>query len=251
MLSFFRNIRQNLLGQNRFTRYLLYAIGEIILVVIGILLALQINNWNENKKKNELRKQYLSSLISDTVKDTLMLKKDLKTIEEDLALMTSLKNRLSKPSANMDTVRQIARYEYLPFFNPSNELNRNTITSLLSTGDLNLFVKDLQSLILTHNTNQLGLQKIMDKNVDIFFAANKNAALFPSSNPNLQFAMINGHLMDDLWQNKKDDELLETLTNRLASKILMYTYISNTKKELLDQSVQFLKNLQENLNEME
>ena len=53
MIKFFRNIRRRLLRENRFTRYLLYAIGEIILVVIGILIALQINNWNE-KRKNTL-----------------------------------------------------------------------------------------------------------------------------------------------------------------------------------------------------
>lgn len=251
MLRILRNIRQSMMKKNKFSSYLLYALGEIILVVIGILIALQVNNWNENKKKNELRKQYLSSLISDTVKDTLMLKRALKTIEADLAVMTSLKNRLSKPSANMDTVRQIARYEYLPFFDPSNELNRNTITSLLATGDLNLFDKDIQNTILTHNTDQLAWLKVMDKNVDIFFSANVDAGLFSSSNPNLDFAMIRGHLMDRIWENKDEYQLLEVLNNRIASKILMYTFISGAKKELFDQSIQFLEKLQENLNEME
>ncbi|MFH4967884.1 DUF6090 family protein [Gaetbulibacter sp. M240] len=47
MLKFFRNIRKRLLSESKFRNYFLYAIGEIILVVIGILIALQINNWNE------------------------------------------------------------------------------------------------------------------------------------------------------------------------------------------------------------
>jgi len=46
MIKFFRKIRQQLLTENKFSKYLLYAIGEIVLVVIGILIALQINNWN-------------------------------------------------------------------------------------------------------------------------------------------------------------------------------------------------------------
>lgn len=56
MLIFFKKIRQQLLTKNKFSKYLLYAIGEIMLVVIGILIALQINNWNDNriKKRNEL-----------------------------------------------------------------------------------------------------------------------------------------------------------------------------------------------------
>ncbi len=52
MIKFFRKIRQNMIKENKFSKYFLYAIGEIILVVIGILIALQINNWNENKIKN-------------------------------------------------------------------------------------------------------------------------------------------------------------------------------------------------------
>jgi len=50
MIKFYRKIRQRLLTENKFNKYLLYAIGEIILVVIGILIAISINNWNENKK---------------------------------------------------------------------------------------------------------------------------------------------------------------------------------------------------------
>jgi hypothetical protein len=51
MVKFFRNIRSRLLAEGKITNYIKYGIGEIVLVVIGILIALQINNWNENKKK--------------------------------------------------------------------------------------------------------------------------------------------------------------------------------------------------------
>ena len=50
MIKFFRKIRQNLLTENKFSKYLIYAIGEIILVVIGILIALSINKSNEDRK---------------------------------------------------------------------------------------------------------------------------------------------------------------------------------------------------------
>ena len=53
MIKFFRKIRQKMLTENKFNKYLIYAFGEIVLVVIGILIALQINTWNENKKSNE------------------------------------------------------------------------------------------------------------------------------------------------------------------------------------------------------
>ena len=65
MIKFFRHIRQKLLSEDRFSKYLLYAIGEIVLVVIGILIALQINNWNENRINNKLELQYLKRLEKD------------------------------------------------------------------------------------------------------------------------------------------------------------------------------------------
>jgi len=61
MIKFFRKIRQRLVSESKFSKYLLYAIGEIILVMIGILLALQVNNWNEKRKAS---KKEVASLIS-------------------------------------------------------------------------------------------------------------------------------------------------------------------------------------------
>lgn len=62
MIKFFRKIRQKLLSENRFNKYFLYAIGEIILVVIGILIALQINNWNEIRKSNQFETKILKEI---------------------------------------------------------------------------------------------------------------------------------------------------------------------------------------------
>ena len=81
MINFFRKIRQKLLTENKFSKYLLYAIGEIFLVVIGILIALNINNWNENQKQLKLEKEILGEVkiglesdyknISTVIKDHL------------------------------------------------------------------------------------------------------------------------------------------------------------------------------------
>jgi len=59
MIKFFRNIRQNLIREGKTANYLKYAIGEIILVVIGILIALQINNWNEARRDRIEEKKFL------------------------------------------------------------------------------------------------------------------------------------------------------------------------------------------------
>jgi len=70
MIKFFRKMRYDLIEKNKTGKYLKYAIGEIILVVIGILIALQINNWNERRKDlsqeqlilMQLQREYISNL---------------------------------------------------------------------------------------------------------------------------------------------------------------------------------------------
>ena len=62
MIKFFRKIRQKLLSENKLSKYLIYAIGEIILVVIGILIALQINNWNEERLRANKEDIFLANI---------------------------------------------------------------------------------------------------------------------------------------------------------------------------------------------
>lgn len=69
MIKFFRRVRQRLLSENKFSRYLLYAIGEIILVVIGILIALQINIQNEYRKDKIYEKQALTEIYTSLKRD--------------------------------------------------------------------------------------------------------------------------------------------------------------------------------------
>lgn len=72
MIKFFRNFRKNMLMENKTSNYIKYAIGEIALVVIGILIALQINNWNERRQQNTQLNAILKSVKEDLKTDTLM-----------------------------------------------------------------------------------------------------------------------------------------------------------------------------------
>ena len=69
MIKFFRTIRQKMITEGKFSKYILYAIGEIVLVVIGILIALSINNWNEKRKDNILKQTFLLKLKSNLQDD--------------------------------------------------------------------------------------------------------------------------------------------------------------------------------------
>ncbi|MDX1591759.1 MAG: DUF6090 family protein [Balneolaceae bacterium] len=72
MITFFRKIRQKLIGNGNVRRYILYAIGEILLVVIGILIALQVNNWNEQRLAEQEMVNYLTNL-KGTLQDDITI----------------------------------------------------------------------------------------------------------------------------------------------------------------------------------
>ena len=88
MLQFFRRIRQSLLSENKFSKYLLYAIGEILLVVVGILLALQINTWNEGKKAKAIERELLQQFSSE-------LKLDIEAIKNTIGIYQGVQNSCS------------------------------------------------------------------------------------------------------------------------------------------------------------
>lgn len=82
MIKFFRKIRQKLVSENKISKYLIYAIGEIILVVIGILIALQINNWNEYKKERAKERVVLEDIINNLNRNNELIRNSLVTIKK-------------------------------------------------------------------------------------------------------------------------------------------------------------------------
>src|SRR6056297_3503303 len=90
MIKFFRKIRQKLLSENKFSKYLLYAIGEIVLVVIGILIALQINNWNQQIQNNDKEKNYYNKFLEDVLLDEEIIKQEIFATEKRLQAANKL-----------------------------------------------------------------------------------------------------------------------------------------------------------------
>ncbi len=80
MIKFFRRIRQNLLLENKTGKYLKYAIGEIILVVIGILFALQINTWNQERKDRIKENEILLDLAENLETNKKILKENIEQL---------------------------------------------------------------------------------------------------------------------------------------------------------------------------
>ena len=96
MIKFFRNIRLKSLGENTFGKYLLYAIGEIVLVVIGILIALQVNTWNQRRISHNLELKLLKDLHNDLETDlnnlSHKIEYDSLFATSNIELLNSIKN---------------------------------------------------------------------------------------------------------------------------------------------------------------
>lgn len=97
MIKFFRKIRQRMLSENKFSKYILYAIGEIFLVMIGILLALQVNNWNTANVATKKERGILTELSSGLKLDKSILENALRKDSLDLIGLYRLDSLLTYP----------------------------------------------------------------------------------------------------------------------------------------------------------
>ena len=186
MIKLFRNIRRKYLAESRFGKYLLYAIGEIILVVIGILIALSINNWNDNKKFRKQEILYLNRLLEENKKDIGSFNKEIRRLEKNNTTIKRLSNAL-KDKTSTDILLIHSANDYIifgslyPIFNPST----STYEDLSSTGNLSL-IKDteLRDQIVKH----YGAYDFVESNfkINIDWAIPIDAPLFINTNA-LQF----------------------------------------------------------------
>jgi hypothetical protein len=99
MIRLFRNIRKQLAMENKAVAYMRYAIGEIVLVVIGILIALQVNNWNENQKLVKEAKIFRARLVNDISADINNIEKRVGFFEKALSYGYSAEEELNQPKA--------------------------------------------------------------------------------------------------------------------------------------------------------
>ncbi|TYA59667.1 DUF6090 family protein [Formosa maritima] len=164
MIKFFRKIRYNLMEQNKTGKYLKYAFGEIILVVIGILIALQINSWNEQRKQNIAEKEFLQGIKNDLVqdkqfidivlsritpkikaynmlnKDSLILSRDKPKIDSLLKIYLNLGQRTFYPISGSYQAaisgNEINRYTNKQLVQPIIKLYNSTYERLIDNGKI-------------------------------------------------------------------------------------------------------------------
>jgi len=149
MIKFFRKIRQKLLSENKFSKYLLYAIGEIILVVIGILIALQINNWNTNRNNRIQEQEILQQLKEEYLDNKEQLQSKIEVRNKMNAAAFKLiqftdrpKDKINVDSFNFLLLQTLYRPTFDPALGVTNELINAGKLYLIKNDDLRKSVSD-------------------------------------------------------------------------------------------------------------
>jgi hypothetical protein len=159
MIKFFRKIRQKLLAEGKTMNYLKYAIGEIVLVVIGILIALQINNWNTDRKNNVLKRSYYVQILQDLEKEKVLMTEANLHIDSFFARLQSYKDTFKEPDISIwgaaTGIGKVFSTEAGQGWNL--ETNTNTIYTLINTGDIKLIPTEIRNKILDFRYKQSGL----------------------------------------------------------------------------------------------
>ena len=181
-MKFFRKIRQNLLVERKMGKYFKYAIGETILVVIGILIALQINNWNENRKTNVKEETHLKSLKSE-------LESSLEELRTDYERIVSFKKSTLNVYKYIQEKPTLVDSMYFDFYNSiqfSLFFPKTSTYETFKSGNLELIKSDSLRMIIV-DIYEAGYTRILTK-----VSSRRNAAtiLFPYYQENFRTKLI-------------------------------------------------------------
>lgn len=224
MLPFFRKKRWRLAKDNQFFKYSRYAIGEIVLVVIGILIALSINNWNEFRKDRVIEQKYLEAIKGD-------LEKDIEQAELIIEMCRVPLNVLNNiyPKFNLDTNLKVKNIdttslEFIGLFRRTNSFRstKGTYSSLISDGKSNLIKNKVlfQQIQSIYDTQQVRIFSIYDD-----FKTRENDLTS-------DFSYEKYHWNYNLLKNNKNLKLIAALANFWDSAQFYCIYMNSLIDEM-------------------
>ena len=237
MLNFFRRIRRNLANQNKFVQYSRYAIGEIVLVVIGILIALQINNWNQERiQATELEdlKKSISSAIRSDIKYLNLIRTGRKDIGEKVDSIFNTYIISQKPT--------LVFIDYAYMANTFGEL-KNTIyyqpnTSSFEALKNSIYLSRLQGtdLELLLNSFYASAERLQKQEEDYNLSLNTDYQAWSR-----KFRNKNGELFNRPWDylgsGEIQEQFLEILNDESTKTILAHGFEEFDMIDLYDQQI--------------
>lgn len=237
MIKFFRKIRYDLMKQNKNSKYLKYAIGEIILVVIGILIALQINNWNESRKEKEIENRYITNMLSDLKDQNASIDIQMESEKEFFKAAGQIiksyqnNNTLVLDNTFYRLATQITARKTFVITDP-------TYTDLISSGNINIFQNvDIKNRLIKYYQELERIEKIIQNNNSLLVdqsylsAFTKNGYLFESVLEKMfsDSSKLNEHMVIPSYETELEEiskKLLLKEENELA--IMNAIYLRNS-----------------------
>ncbi|NKI30946.1 hypothetical protein [Croceivirga thetidis] len=170
MIKFFRRIRQKLLTENKFSKYLLYAIGEIILVVIGILIALQINTWNQQKQTIAKERNYLSLIKQEMGTNLEAIRVEQEVLDDFLKNVTKMLALYGAPQVEL-TNKELSEI-LVPILSRDMDIyfKDGTLNEIISTGNLKDITNDSIRNILASISGNLERVRAQETRVNNYIS---------------------------------------------------------------------------------
>jgi Family of unknown function (DUF6090) len=223
MIKFFRQIRLSLLNEGKTTRYFKYAVGEIVLVMIGILLALQVNNWNEDRKRSKLETSLLLQLSRDIAEDTLNLNFEFNRflkIEENAEFLKEALNSDRPYDKKIDTAFAVISTLNI---RESNYLTYDKIKDL----GMNIISNDsLRYYLSRYYENSLHL-----KNVELYYEVDKyfRTTIYPKYFKTYKFGR---EAIPADYQLLKESNEIRVALDYVVNDVKFYSMYSKRRKEM-------------------
>lgn len=219
MIKFFRHIRRSLIQENKMGKYFKYAIGEILLVVIGILIALQINNWNENRKDRNEELTALKDLKEEFQSNLKDVDSLLAFKERHASMWENYLNKISNKTLS-DDERSIVR----PTMGSRVfEISNSMLNSLLATGKIDKIKNDSLRNVLSNWNDMLTFERKPEKLHDLF-VQREFLGIELKLMPNARLPLISG--TKNFFHSKSDIEQLrlKAIDNLEYQNAMEYSY---------------------------
>lgn len=175
MLQLLRRARQKLVARQKFSQYVLYAIGEVVLIVIGILIAVRINIANENRKLDEIRANYYDQLLIELEQDSALLQTQIETLQKSIASYETYLDIFKTPNLEV--------YEFIMALSQVDRrvrnrkviFNTNSIATLEYTGEIKYIPEEIRIGLVNLRRLQEFTAAVDDENDNAFVEGLRDA----------------------------------------------------------------------------
>ena len=177
MIKFFRQIRYDLMEKNKTGKYFKYALGEIVLVVIGILIALSINNWNDSRKNRISERELLDNIHRDFVQNKIQFDTVKAINYQNLATLNS---RIALFPIERDSAKIAAFQSYPPVqgisYNPYSSSIKSVIYSnsleLIQDEELRKYLVSWEDVLLDYQEEEIAFIKFTNEQLEPYWLEN-------------------------------------------------------------------------------